>query len=30
MYEYDATFAYVDFEEAGRLLGMEGAPRGSK
>ena len=23
MYEYDATFAYIAFEEAGRLLGME-------
>lgn len=23
MYEYDATFAYVAFEEAGRLLGLE-------
>ena len=28
MYEYDATFAYVDFEEAGRLLGMEGRATG--
>jgi len=28
MYEYDATFAYVAFEEAGRLLGMEGRATG--
>ena len=28
MYEYDATFAYVDFDEAGRLLGMEGRATG--
>jgi lipoprotein-releasing system permease protein len=28
MYEYDATFAYADFEEAGRLLGMEGRASG--
>ena len=28
MYEYDATFAYVDFAEAGRLLGMEGRATG--
>jgi lipoprotein-releasing system permease protein len=28
MYEYDATFAYIDFEEAGRLLGMEGRATG--
>jgi lipoprotein-releasing system permease protein len=28
MYEYDATFAYVDFEEAGRLLGMGGRATG--
>jgi len=28
MYEYDATFAYVAFEEAGRLLGMEGRASG--
>jgi lipoprotein-releasing system permease protein len=28
MYEYDATFAYVSFGEAGRLLGMEGRATG--
>jgi lipoprotein-releasing system permease protein len=28
MYEYDATFAYVSFAEAGRLLGMEGRATG--
>jgi lipoprotein-releasing system permease protein len=28
MYEYDATFAYVAFEEAGRLLGLEGRGTG--
>ena len=28
MYEYDATFAYVAFEEAGRLLGMDGRATG--
>jgi lipoprotein-releasing system permease protein len=28
MYEYDATFAYVDFDEAGRLLGMGGRATG--
>jgi lipoprotein-releasing system permease protein len=28
MYEYDATFAYVAFDEAGRLLGMEGRATG--
>jgi lipoprotein-releasing system permease protein len=28
MYEYDATFAYVSFDEAGRLLGMEGRATG--
>jgi len=28
MYEYDATFAYIAFEEAGRLLGMEGRGTG--
>ncbi|MEW6720831.1 MAG: lipoprotein-releasing ABC transporter permease subunit [Thermodesulfobacteriota bacterium] len=28
MYEYDATFAYISFEEAGRLLGLEGRGTG--
>jgi lipoprotein-releasing system permease protein len=28
MYEYDATFAYVSFQEAGKLLGMEGRGTG--
>lgn len=28
MYEYDATFAYVSFAEAGRLLGTEGRATG--
>jgi lipoprotein-releasing system permease protein len=28
MYEYDATFAYISLEEAGRLLGMEGRSTG--
>ncbi len=28
MYEYDATFAYIDFDEAGRLLGMGGRATG--
>jgi lipoprotein-releasing system permease protein len=28
MYEYDATFAYITFEEAARLLGMEGRATG--
>lgn len=28
MYEYDATFAYISLEEAGRLLGIEGRSTG--
>lgn len=28
MYEFDSTFAYVSFEEAGRLMGMEGRATG--
>jgi lipoprotein-releasing system permease protein len=28
MYEYDATFAYISYDEAGRLLGMEGRASG--
>ena len=28
MYEYDTTFAYISFETAGRLLGMEGRGTG--
>jgi lipoprotein-releasing system permease protein len=28
MYEYDATFAYIAFEEASQLLGMEGRATG--
>ncbi len=28
MYEFDSTFAYVSFEEAGRLLGMPGRATG--
>jgi lipoprotein-releasing system permease protein len=28
MYEYDATFAYVSFDEAGRLLGVQGRATG--
>ena len=28
MYEYDATFAYVSFPEAGKLLGMDGRGTG--
>ncbi|MGE5663521.1 MAG: lipoprotein-releasing ABC transporter permease subunit [Deltaproteobacteria bacterium] len=28
MYEFDSTFAYVSFDEAGRLMGMEGRATG--